>query len=62
MNKLIAPAPAPDPDSDADLKEWALAQIRKPAVTAADYRLRAILNDLLTCWDADRLLAALEVA
>ena len=48
--KTIVDAPAPEPRSDADLRSWTLAQIRRPASTPADYRLRAILNDLLNTW------------
>ncbi|BEL07786.1 hypothetical protein Q0Z83_059770 [Actinoplanes sichuanensis] len=46
-----APFPDPEPLSEDDLKAWTLSQIQAPAVTPDDYRLRAILNDLLTEWE-----------
>lgn len=52
MFDILAPLPAPEPRSDADLRSWTLAQIRKPAVTAEDFRLRKILNNLLSEMEA----------
>ena len=50
--------PVPEPSrSDVELRFWALETIKAPAVTPEDYRLRTIVNDLLTAWDAERLLA-----